>query len=233
MLTRSNDRKVTTGVKNAFGLPAGLSCPGMTGVCEKVCYARRTEKQYKNVDAAMLRNWNALQGKSIAEMAELLSAMIGEFVTESNRRGVEKSFRIHWDGDFFSIDYAKAWAKVIKLNPDVQFWAYTRSFVPALNVVPVLARLPNLALYLSVDNENEQYVNRIIAKHNVNLATLSDTFAEAIGMVQNARGGNKPGAKCPENAKQIPLITNKTGACITCQLCVKGKSDVRFSIKRR
>jgi hypothetical protein len=43
----------------------------------------------------------------------------------------------------------------------------------------------------------------------------------------------KPGAKCPENNKSIPLISNAGSACVSCGLCVYGKADIRFSATKK
>ncbi len=43
----------------------------------------------------------------------------------------------------------------------------------------------------------------------------------------------KPGAKCPENNKSIPLISANGSACVSCGLCVFGKADVRFSASKK
>jgi hypothetical protein len=43
----------------------------------------------------------------------------------------------------------------------------------------------------------------------------------------------KPGAKCPENAKRIPLISTNGSACVSCSLCVYSKSDIVFSASKK
>lgn len=242
-LRRSNDRKVAADVTpaggvriaNAFGLPSGnaYSCPGATTVCSAICYAGKIENVRKAVLAMMLSNWNALQGKDEDGMYALISEMISDFVAECDRKGGTKSFRIHWDGDFFSLDYARAWARVIRENSDVTFWAYTRSFVGDVNVIPILAGIPNLSLYLSVDKVNLSDAKRIRkAFPSVRWAFLGqDSASTKADML--AAGNDRPGAICPENVKRIPLITDKGGACITCSLCVEGKADVRFAIAKR
>lgn len=239
MLKRTNDRKVTSAanaagtkgtVANSFGLPAGISCPGATSICGKICYAGKLEKIYKGVKGVLMHNWQLISNASVIKQVSLLSDMIDEFRAESVKRNAPLVFRIHWDGDFFSESYAMAWADVIKRNPDVQFWAYTRSFTTKLNVVPILAGIDNLALYLSVDDENVHFANAVREEYpGVNLAYLSDTFNNAKPVMLELTG--KPGAICPENAKRIPLITEKGGACVSCGLCVFGKADVRFAIK--
>ncbi|WP_457026980.1 GP88 family protein [Geodermatophilus sp. SYSU D01119] len=149
-------------------LPAGraLSCPGATATCGQVCYAGKLEKLYKGVLDVPTSNMQALLGRDQAGMAELLADMIDDFRADCERadkRGavVPRDFRIHWDGDFFSLSYAEAWADVIRAALDIRFWAYTRSFDPAaLDVLPVLADLPNLSIYLSVDPDNLEAAKR-------------------------------------------------------------------------
>lgn len=243
MLKRTNDRKVTNAanasgkvgiVANSFGLPSGnaFSCPGATSVCAKVCYAGKLEKIYKGVRGVLIHNWELINSVSVIGQVSLLANMIDEFRKDSVKRNAPLVFRIHWDGDFFSESYAMAWANVIKRNPDVQFWVYTRSFTDKLNVVPILGGIPNLALYLSVDDENVRYANVVREEYpGVKLAYLSDTFENAKPVMLELTG--KPGAKCPENAGAIPLITKDGGACVSCGLCVFGKADIRFATSKR
>jgi hypothetical protein len=243
-LKRSHDRKVAnlatpngkqSKIQNAFGLPAGqaYSCPGATSICEKVCYAGKLEKVYKGVKAALVHNWELLSNASQAGMVELLRTMVAEFDADCVKRNASRAFRIHWDGDFFSREYARAWAIVVAENPTIQFWVYTRSFTPGNNVVDLIADIPNLAVYLSVDDDNREWANVILDEYpSVKIAVLSETMELAGNAIADIRGDNKPGAKCPELIKSIPLISDKGGACFTCQLCPQGKSDIRFSFSR-
>jgi hypothetical protein len=156
--------------------------------------------------------------------------MIFAFRADCEKRNAEMLFRIHWDGDFFSRTYASAWAYVIRRNPDIRFWVYTRSFVPGANVIDILADIPNLSLYLSVDHENENWAPVIIAEYpNVRIAALSDTMTNAADVIESVRGNSKPGAKCPELIGAIPLISVKGSACISCGLCPMAKADIRFA----
>lgn len=246
-LKRSNDRKVANlsrrnskgkydpVIKNAFGLPAGrnYSCPGATSVCESVCYAGAIERQYTNVIKAMIHNFDLLKDADLRTMINLLDTMINEFEADCHKRGADKAFRIHWDGDYFSRTYASAWRQVILRHPDVQFWAYTRSFTPACNVVDILADIPNLALYLSVDAANAKWSHHVVAEYpSVMVAALADTMNDAALVIQDIRENDKPGAKCPELIKALPLIDERGGACFTCQLCPQGKADIRFAITK-
>lgn len=240
-LRRSSDRKTansvartgkTANIANAFGLLSGAdnSCPGQTSACGSVCYAGKLEKIFPGFRNAMTENWNSVQNASTSDIARSLSALISDFRADCVKRNAEMAFRIHHDGDFFSRGYARAWASVIRNNPDVQFWAYTRSFTPGINVVDILADIPNLTLYLSVDNGNREWVGEIIAEHSdVLIATLTDTAAEGTEMMREWR--NRPGAACPEVMGRIPLITTDGGACFRCGLCITGKADIRFAAK--
>lgn len=237
-LKRSNDRKVTnkstpngkrSAIANTFGLPSGknYSCPSATSICERICYAGKLEKMYTSVREVLLHNWESLQGKSKVDMAVMLDTMVSEFKSECDKANAEKIFRIHWDGDFFSDTYAQAWELVITQHPDVHFWVYTR----VESAARILAGIDNLSLYFSTDAENKYVGEDLRAEGVAKLAFLADTFADAKDEMLRMTGN--VGAKCPEQLKRIPLISEKGGACAVCRLCVDGKSDIRFSISKR
>ena len=236
-LKRSNDRKVANAVSkngktptiaNTFGLPAGksYSCPNQTSVCAKVCYAGKLERVYKGVRDTLLHNWDLLKDANKTVMVELLNEMISDFKKDCEKRNAEKLFRIHWDGDFFSDEYAYAWKDVINNNLDVQFWVYTR--VPTAAII--LNNIDNLSLYFSTDSENVEHAKNLNVL-GIKLAYLADTFA--IGQADMKAMIGKVGAKCPENRKQIPLISTAGSACVTCGLCIYNKSDIVFSAKKK
>lgn len=241
-LKRSKDRKVAAdvtpsgGIKiaNSFGLPSGLdySCPGQTETCKSVCYAGKLEKVYKGVRNVLLHNWDLLVNSDESGMTDLLRRMIQEFSDETDKKGGTKSFRIHWDGDFFSRTYASAWRTVIEEFPNVQFWVYTRTFTPELSVIDLLVGLPNLSVYLSVDRDNIEVAKKVRKAYpSVLWAFLGETDESTKSDMLSLFP--RPGAICPENVGRIPLITESSGACIACNLCVVGKADVRFAVKKK
>jgi hypothetical protein len=241
-LRRSTDRKTTPSVNaagtqanvhNAFGLLSGSdnSCPGQTSACASVCYAGKLEGLFPGFRNLMTANYEAVKSASYADLVSSLDAIVKDFIRDCVKRDCERVFRIHHDGDFFSRTYASAWANVVKRNPSVTFWAYTRSFVPACNVVDILAGIPNLALYLSVDADNAMWASIVKAEHpGVLYATLTETFAEGSALMASL-GQARPGAACPEVKGAIPLITKAGGACFSCGLCIRGKADIRFASK--
>ncbi len=237
-LKRSNDRKVANlvtkngkqaAIANTFGLPAGkqFSCPGATSVCETVCYAGKLEKLFKGVKTNLLHNWDLLKDADLQTMYTLLSEMIAEFKTDCVKKDAPMLFRIHWDGDFFNDDYTQAWRMVIEEQPDIQFWVYTRVKSAAL----ILKDIPNLSLYFSTDSENVKVGVDLKINSGVRLAYLAKNFA--IGQADMKEIMGKPGAKCPENNKQIPLISNAGSACVSCSLCVYSKADIVFSATKK
>lgn len=236
-LIRSKDRKVTNAVSpngktptiaNTFGLPAGksYSCPNATSICSKVCYAGKLEKVYKGVRNVLMNNWDLLKDADHDTMEALLTDMINDFKADCEKRNAEKLFRIHWDGDFFSDEYAFAWKHVILNNPDIQFWVYTR--VPS--AANILKGIDNLSLYFSTDNENMDSAKELKEK-GIRLAYLADNFAMGQATMKELIG--KPGAKCPENKKAIPLISQNGSACVSCSLCVFNKADIVFSASKK
>lgn len=231
------DRKVTNAVSpngktptiaNTFGLPSGksYSCPGETSVCAKVCYAGKLERVYKGVRDTLLHNWELLKDADRQTMITLLSEMIDEFRKDCEKKDAPMLFRIHWDGDFFNDEYAYAWKAVIEKNTDIKFWVYTR--VPTAAII--LNNIDNLSLYFSTDSENKQHATNLNVL-GIKLAYLADTFA--IGQADMKAMIGRVGAMCPENRKQIPLISKEGSACVRCDLCVSNKSDIVFSAKKR
>lgn len=236
-LKRSNDRKVanavspngkTATIANTFGLPAGkaYSCPGATSVCEKVCYAGRLEKVYKGVRETLIHNWNLLKDANQETMESLLQEMIAEFKKDCDKRNAEKLFRIHWDGDFFNDTYTLAWKNVIVNNSDVQFWVYTR----VKSAAKILDGIVNLSLYFSTDSENLNIAQELSAE-GIKLAYLAENFAVGKDKLKTMIG--KSGIPCPENAKKIPLISQKGSACVTCGQCVFNRNDIVFSSSKK
>jgi hypothetical protein len=237
-LLRSKDRKVANAVTpngkqasiaNTFGLPAGknYSCPGATSVCESVCYAGKLEKVFPTVKKNLLHNWELLRNADKETMANLLDEMIADFRKDCDKRNAPKLFRIHWDGDFFNDTYTYAWRAVITLNPDIQFWVYTRVKSAAL----ILKDIDNLSLYYSTDSENKAIGIGLKTDHGISLAYLAKNFL--IGQTDMKELTGKVGAKCPENKKAIPLISQAGSACATCKLCIYEKSDIVFSATKK
>lgn len=245
MLKRSNDAKVTNlirvsntakGVKyvsnlaNSFGLPSGLaySCPGATSVCQSVCYAGKLERLRPAVRNVLMHNWEQLRDANYDTMFKLLSIMIRGFDAECDEKGAEKLFRIHWDGDFFNDDYTQAWGDVVRDNPQIRFWVYTRTEKSAIMLDSM--RLDNLALYFSTDSDNKSTGESLAMNHGIKLAYLADTFDNG---KSDMNAMELKSVRCPENNKAIKIIDEGGSACIKCGACVFGRNNVLFSATKK
>jgi len=100
-----------------FNLPAIITCPGRTDLCNRICYANKPYVLYsKNVQFSRQNNlWVSLQ----KDFAGRITAFI-------RRKGV-KLVRIHESGDFYSQKYLNKWIIIALCNPGTLFLAYTRS----------------------------------------------------------------------------------------------------------
>ena len=129
-----------------ISLPAVKTCGGMTESCageDGKCYVlkiyrRRPNvlKSHEDVYAQVLQTlWNGEDFELPAKVKDVM--------------------RIHVAGDFFSPAYGYAWVKLITNNPDIKFFAYTRSWsmVDMYDVLHELNALPNMELLLSVDRD--------------------------------------------------------------------------------
>jgi hypothetical protein len=125
----------------SFDLPAGHTCP-MALLChsravinsdgkavivdygEFRCYAASTEVLWKNV--RNVRNYNFELSKS--------QNFVDTINSEIARLGLT-SIRVHSSGDFYTYGYMMKWIEIARLNPDVQFWGYTKmgTFLKILN----------------------------------------------------------------------------------------------------
>lgn len=237
-LKRSSDRKVTNSVtasgnvriRNTFGLPSGLqfSCPGATTVCNGVCYAGKLERQYPNVRDTLMHNWNVLRAATYADMVTMISDMVSEFVAETTKWDAPMVFRVHYDGDLYSMAYSLAWREVMEDYPNVQFWLYTRSF----QFVHLFEPVANLTLYLSVDTDNANAALECYRENPwVRLAALAPTFSEAKDILTDTFGAKS--VRCPEVNGALPLVSDKGSACVRCGLCIYGRNNVTFSSSKK
>lgn len=161
--------------KNTFGLLPGLegTCPGATmaaGGCWHIregrklpeCYVARTMSVYKGVAGVLAHNTKILKEADLAGKIAILNAEFDRFRKAEQRRAVPQlTYRLHWAGDIFDMEYAVALATTIKQNDDIHFWCYTRS----LFSIPELCNIKNLTLYISTDPVNVQQVMLAFAEH--------------------------------------------------------------------
>lgn len=103
------------------------TCPS-AGVCAKLCYARRGAYRFGNVVRAHKRNLLM----TLDELELWTIVMDGEC---NDPKMAGATVRIHDSGDFYSRAYLDAWLKIIRLNPHVTFYAYTKEVAMFKEVV--------------------------------------------------------------------------------------------------
>lgn len=212
-------------VKNAFGLPAGDSCPGATEWCFSEtggkCYANKIQKYRPNVDKLVWYNFELLKA---AGSAKKMTALLVEMIGSIKWYGTDRIFRWFWDGDLFSRSLTTAIRNTCLAFPEIQFYLYTRSF----QFVYLLTDTPNLVVYLSVDCYNVGKAKKTKKNHPwTKLAFSADTWDET---EQLATMFQEKAVRCPELTGALPLVTDEgEGACISCQMCVYGIQNVSFA----
>lgn len=130
------------------------------------CFSATQENIFPVVRKQREYNFNLLRSlKSSEEMAELIH------VSLPNPK--KKIIRIHVSGDFFNINYLKAWILVAQRNPNLTFYAYTKSltyWIEELNNIPV-----NLKLTASKGGKNDH----LIEQYNLKFAQVVYSIEEA------------------------------------------------------
>ncbi len=130
----------------SFSLSAIESCPGKTTWCENKCYADKVERIYKNAEIAY--RYNLLQARTNKDFVLLMNTELSKL----SKKGIKK-FRWHVSGDFFSVKYIYDWINIVKANPEIVFYGYTRTWSIS-NLLPhleALRCLPNVILFASTD----------------------------------------------------------------------------------
>ena len=228
MLKLTDNRKTSfkKNQYNTFGLMYGLpenggTCPGATtgkggcldvrdGLKRQTCYMAKITAIYKAVGNVLATNTAMLQGKTVDEMETICKATITEFIRKS--KNADLYFRLHYSGDFFSVEYAEAWARVIRDFPQVRFWVYTRSH----DMIDPLLGLDNITVFLSCDPSNFEKVQKIFnekkEKHkNLGMAYMGNDVPKL--------EGSDRFITCPEITGKVKN-TDTVGACAKCRMCV-------------
>jgi len=224
-LTHNGKTKFRKTHTNTFGLMYGLpenggTCPGATtgkggcldvrdGLKRQTCYMAKITAIYKQVGNVLQSNTALVQGKSLEEIKTVCRETIQAFVQKSKNQDLY--FRLHYSGDFFSEDYTKAWAAVIKEFPNIRFWVYTRSDL----FVEHLLGINNLTVYLSYDPSNFDKMLAVYLKHK--------DANNNLGMAWLGNEAPDPDiyrwVQCPEITGKVKN-TSDAGACSKCRLCV-------------
>lgn len=209
----SSPAKISLKKGRAFSLPAGpeFACPGATEACVG-CYAQKGRHFFSNVQKLMAANWNFMQKYEAANDPVGCALELCKVMPKSGM------FRIHESGDFHSQFAVNVWGLVAQANPNIDFYAYTRSF--DFNYEPFVDNT-NVVLWASTDDYNYKAARDFVKR-----------FPK--GKVKFAFGPWEHGKDIPANSFICPVTNGKLavdGACDKCKLCVlpeRTKKNVVF-----
>ena len=212
--------------KNTFGLLPGLpenggTCPGATcgaGGClechpkRPTCYVYRNMIR-PNVRRVLAYNTSLLKRADFREKVRLLDNEFGRFESEESWRSHSwYAYRLHWAGDVFDSQYARALREAMERHPKIQFWGYTRSFA----VVPELLKARNLRLYISLDPQNVKAGTECWRKYRARGLRVALMYARR----QDVPKTFGKVTSCPVDIGKM----SRTGACQRCKLCLTGRN---------
>lgn len=235
-------------VANAFPLPAGTTCPGMTHACSEVCYAGRLEVRSAFMNAVTENHRVLLSAQAVdgcRGMTRLLVPMVRQSANAQYLAGIDDpTFRWHSDGDVFSLSYARAIAATCEATPMVRHWIYTRT----LSAVPILSGIANLSVYVSVDRDNINAAAVVLADDpTIHAAVLAGRHDDADAMLADV---GRSAVNCPATARytrdgfgasyvvgtdgrrrSMAEPSNGSrgqGACHACAVCIDDRRSVVF-----
>lgn len=144
-----------------FSIPAGndkitgkITCP-FAGKCfEDFCYAKKGFYNMPNVEKALSERHKATRE------SDFVDRITNEISKVKNDRQIY--VRIHDSGDFYSPAYFEKWLNIAYKNPNVRFYAYTKShsFIRG-------RQLPeNMDLIYSLGSKNDQLINLKTERHS-------------------------------------------------------------------
>ena len=116
------------------------------------CFSASQEVLFPSLYKLRKGNFDALRGMSLGEMIYHLNDELPEDA------GI---IRIHVAGDFFSADYMQAWYSVAEMNPNILFYAYTKSLPYWDSVVNDMGTLENFVLTASRGGRADSLISEL------------------------------------------------------------------------
>ena len=166
-LTRNSKIRKMTGVKTFnWGIPAFKAANGFktcpnAAACAKGCYATQGAYLFSNV-AKVFEKRLALA---------LSDSFVSTIDAEIKRRKVER-LRIHDSGDFFNAAYLEKWIAIMKANPNVEFYAYSK-MVSMLKTYSKSGRIPsNFTIIYSFGGTEDKLIDTTKDRHSAVFTTV-------------------------------------------------------------
>ena len=144
-----NKRVFNFGITAYKSMSGKLICP-FAKDCVKFCYAQKGAYSWSNVKPAFEKRYEITKTDNFINLMN----------SEIKRKKVD-FLRIHDSGDFYSKSYIQKWFSIANDNPNVNFYAYTKSFIlfQGLNIPD------NLDIIFSEGGKHDKLINTKIDRH--------------------------------------------------------------------
>lgn len=154
-----------------FNIPAGHTCP-FAKDC-KICVDRYTGKFDTTGDlyrcyAAISERYPNVRKQRWANLEGLYNGEIPVVPKEATH------VRIHGSGDFYSQGYFDMWLDVVRKNPEVKFWAFTKSIQFWIN------RLGQIPMNLQLNASYGGYQDHLIGANHLKFAVVYNDIKVAL-----------------------------------------------------
>ncbi len=151
-----------------WGIPAYQSTTGLktcpnAAACAVGCYATMGAYRFSNVAKVFEARLKLSQ-----------SPNFGLIINAELRRRSVKRLRIHDSGDFYSPEYTNRWLAIIRANPSIEFYAYTKLVSFFKNLAADGLCPANLTLIYSYGGTEDKLINRSTDRHSLVFATAED-----------------------------------------------------------
>lgn len=168
-LSQNSKMKKMSGAKTFnWGIPAYRAADGFktcpnAAACATGCYATQGAYLFSNVA-------KVFEKRLILALSNDFESVID---AEIKRRGVER-LRIHDSGDFFSGQYLDKWINIMKSNPKVKFYAYTK-MVSMFKTYHASGLIPsNFTVIYSYGGTQDKLINRETDRHSWVFSTVAE-----------------------------------------------------------
>lgn len=155
-----------------FSIPAGndkasgkITCP-FAGSCLSLCYAKKGMYRFGNVERALSKRYEASKQENFVSLITSELAKV--------KKDKQVYVRIHDSGDFYSPAYFAKWLEIARLNPNVRFYAYTKShsFIRGnFNLTE------NFDLIFSLGSKNDELINQETERHSKIFQSMEEMSA--------------------------------------------------------
>ena len=171
-------------------------------ICSQYCYCEKL-KFYKN---HMSSRFNILL--SYLKESNKFFIRVNTQIIRDNIDLV----RLHTEGDFFSREYVLQWFEVMKNNPSVKFYSYTKQF----EYFEGLELPQNFTLQLSFDvNAEYEIPQHLLSQSNVNIYLTYDNLENVGKFVDSHKLENMPKKDC-------------LGKCKKCRNCYTNSNNIHL-----